>query len=159
MYGKLTKFLLCPVLNGWEIALFSIMVGLVIKPGIYRVHNPNFNVSSVQGAWRYHSKHKFTTMRAHTAYWIFIKQTICMLWLCCSRVCPHCCSLLTLLSSCHIIYGFLLRLHRFSNFSSERTSFVLNTQIQSGLFYVISGPMLRTSGRDLSYPQNVPTIL
>ena len=54
-----------------------------------------------------------------------------------------------------ILCSFLPNLYRFY---SERTMFFSNTQISFGLFFVLSGPKLRTSERDLSYPKNVPTI-
>ena len=62
---------------------------------------------------------------------------------------------LPVLSPPHILYSFLPKLY---GFSSERTSFLPNSEISSGLFYVLSDPKYRTSERDLSYPKNVPTI-
>ena len=55
----------------------------------------------------------------------------------------------------YILYSFLPKLY---GFSSERTTFLPNSEISSGLFYVLSDPKYRTLERDLSYPKNVPTI-
>ena len=64
---------------------------------------------------------------------------------------PYICNIYTM----YILYSFLPNLY---GFSSERSSFLPNSEISSRLFYVLSDPKFRTSERDLSYPKNVPTI-